>query len=207
MYARLKLGLNEKSVGVALPPLLIKLTAVLPVLVGVPVILYTPRVVPDPVFDCSDIIGKVFDDRNANGYQDEGEPGLKGVRVVTVRGHLVTTDAEGRYHIACADIPQQDIGSNFVLKLDERSLPSGYRITTDNPASERVTRGKVVKLNFGATIHRVVRVDLAPAVFNDNNEVKPDFNEQLDGFMSILKERPSVLRLGYAPNKPSHEGR
>src|SRR6185312_6329896 len=34
------------------------------------------RVVPDPVFDCSDVIGKVFDDKNANGYEDAGEPGI-----------------------------------------------------------------------------------------------------------------------------------
>ena len=28
----------------------------------------TVRVVPDPTFDCSDVIGKVFDDRNKNGF-------------------------------------------------------------------------------------------------------------------------------------------
>jgi hypothetical protein len=41
----------------------------------------TVRVVPDPTFDCSDIIGKVFDDKNANGYQDEDEPGIANVRI------------------------------------------------------------------------------------------------------------------------------
>ena len=29
----------------------------------------TVRIVPDPTFDCSDLIGKVFDDKNINGYQ------------------------------------------------------------------------------------------------------------------------------------------
>ena len=38
------------------------------------------------VFDCGEIIGRVFDDMNNNGYMDEGEPGLPGVRVVTVKG-------------------------------------------------------------------------------------------------------------------------
>ncbi|MEO0828992.1 MAG: hypothetical protein AAFY03_00850, partial [Pseudomonadota bacterium] len=28
------------------------------------------RIEPEAVFDCSDLIGKVFDDRNGNGYQD-----------------------------------------------------------------------------------------------------------------------------------------
>ena len=43
----------------------------------------TVRVVPDPTFDCTDVTGKVFDDANRNGLQDQGETGLPGVRVVT----------------------------------------------------------------------------------------------------------------------------
>ena len=33
----------------------------------------TVRIVPDPALDCTDVIGKVFDDGNRNGLQDEGE--------------------------------------------------------------------------------------------------------------------------------------
>ncbi len=36
----------------------------------------TVRVIPDPTFDCTDVIGKVFDDRNLNGQQDAGETGF-----------------------------------------------------------------------------------------------------------------------------------
>lgn len=158
------------------------------------------RVVPDALFDCTDVIGKVYDDRNANGYQDEGEPGLAGVRVATVNGLLVTTDAEGRYHIDCAVIPKEGTGSNFVLKLDERTLPSGYRVTSENPAAERVTRGKLVKINFGATVHRVVRLDLEAAAFEATSErLKPEFASKLDRLVTALAERPSVLRLALRP--------
>ncbi len=80
---------------------------------------------PDPVFDCSDVIGKVFDDRNANGYQDEGEPGIPNVRLATLNGVLVTSDAEGRYHVACAAIPNEYRGSNFVMKLDVAHAAGG----------------------------------------------------------------------------------
>ena len=52
----------------------------------------TVRVIPDPDFDCTDVIGKVFDDGNLNGWQDPGEKGLPGVRVVTARGLIATTD-------------------------------------------------------------------------------------------------------------------
>lgn len=160
----------------------------------------TVRVVPDPTFDCPDIIGKVFDDQNGNGYQDDGEPGIAGVRIVTARGLLVTTDAEGRFHVPCPAIPNADRGSNFVMKLDTRTLPSGYRVTTENPRDVRLTRGKVVKLNFGATIHRVVRLELSDAAFVAGKEtLLPGWQKQLDQLPEQLKERPSVVRLGYTP--------
>lgn len=162
----------------------------------------TVRVIPDPTFDCSDIIGKVFDDKNANGWQDEGEPGIPNVRVVTARGLLVTTDAEGRFHVACAAIPQQDHGANFVMKLDERTLPSGYRVTTENPRDVRVTRGKMVKLNFGATVHRVVRLELSSAAFvGETLELAPNWAAQVAALPEKLKERPAVLRIAYRASK------
>ncbi len=158
----------------------------------------TVRVVPDPTFDCTDIIGKVFDDRNADGRQDEGEPGLGGVRLTTARGLLITTDRHGRYHVTCAAVPDRDRGSNFILKLDERTLPSGYRTTTENPRVVRATRGKMVRLNFGATIHQVVRLDLAGAAFMPARaELRPEWRDRLEPLYEQLAEGPSVLRLSY----------
>ncbi|SDZ67890.1 conserved repeat domain-containing protein/fimbrial isopeptide formation D2 domain-containing protein [Variovorax sp. YR266] len=170
----------------------------------------TVRVVPDALFDCTDVIGKVYDDKNANGYQDDGEPGLANVRIATVNGVLATTDAEGRYHIACAAIPKEGTGSNLVLKLDERTLPSGYRTTSENPAAERATRGKVLKINFGATVHRVVRLALQGAAFEDGNSaLRAGFAGELDRTVSVLAEKTAVLRLAYkaAQGEPGSLGR
>lgn len=158
----------------------------------------TVRIVPDPTFDCSDLIGKVFDDKNANGYQDQDEPGIPNVRVVTARGLLITSDADGRFHVACADIPQIDHGSNFVMKLDERTLPSGYRLTTENPRDVRLTRGKMTKLNFGATVHRVVRLELTPAAFDVEGKLAAQWVAKLPDVLTQLKGRPSILRISYA---------
>jgi uncharacterized repeat protein (TIGR01451 family) len=158
----------------------------------------TVRVVPDPTFDCTDVIGQVFDDKNRNGYQDAGEEGLPGVRVSTARGLLVTTDAKGRYHITCAIVPNQDRGSNFIVKVDDRTLPSGYRLTTENPRVKRVTRGKMAKFNFGAAIHRVVRLDLGGSAFLDGSrELTPQKVAQLSQLLEALKDSPSTLRLSY----------
>ncbi|WP_186307045.1 DUF11 domain-containing protein [Mesorhizobium amorphae] len=156
------------------------------------------EIVAEPVFDCGDIIGKVFDDKNGNGYQDEGEPGLPGVRVVTVRGLLITTDQYGRFHVACADLPDKRIGSNFIMKLDERTLPSGYRLTTENPRVVRLTAGKMTKLNFGARIGRVVRLDLKDEAFQrGSTALDPKWRKGLDQLIAVLAREQSVLRLSY----------
>ena len=158
----------------------------------------TVRVVPDPDFDCTDVIGKAFDDKNLNGHQDMGEKGLPGIRVVTVRGLIATTDQHGRFHITCAAVPDEDRGSNFILKVDERSLPSGYRLTTENPRVQRVTRGKMIRFNFGATIHRVVRIDIADGVFEPNTtKMRVQWVPRIDQLLGELKKAPSVLRLSY----------
>jgi uncharacterized repeat protein (TIGR01451 family) len=158
----------------------------------------TVRVVPDPTFDCTDIIGKVYDDKNLNGVQDDGEPGLPGARVVTARGLKITSDEYGRFHITCAAVPDENRGSNFILKVDERSLPTGYRVTTENPRVERLTRGKMAKFNFGATIHHVVRMDVADGVFKpDSTEMRRQWKPRIGLLLEELKKSPSVLHISY----------
>jgi len=156
------------------------------------------EIIVEPVFDCGDIVGKVFDDRNRNGYQDKGEPGLPGVRVATVKGWLITTDEYGRFHVACADLPEARIGSNFIMKLDERTLPTGYRLTTENPRVVRLTAGKLTELNFGASIGRVVRLDLADQAFRPGDvALAARWAEGIDQLIAVLAEEQSVLRLTY----------
>ncbi|MBK1796058.1 DUF11 domain-containing protein [Devosia sp. WQ 349] len=150
------------------------------------------------IFDCSDIIGKVFDDRNQNGYQDQGESGLPASRLVTARGVIITTDKFGRYSVPCAAIPDASIGSNFILKLDERSLPTGYDLTTENPEVARLTAGKMAEINFGASLGREVRLDLdAGAFFKDSMDVIPALADYLPELIKVLEEERSVLRLSY----------
>jgi uncharacterized repeat protein (TIGR01451 family) len=152
----------------------------------------------EAVFDCSDIIGRVFDDKNANGYMDDGEPGLPGVRVVTLNGLLITTDSNGLYHVPCAAVPDSSIGSNFLLKLDERTLPTGYKVTTENPRDVRVTRGKVVKLNFGASILREVRVDVTGKAFAANStELTATWAKGINRLIAVLKKNRASLLIVY----------
>jgi uncharacterized repeat protein (TIGR01451 family) len=158
----------------------------------------TVRIVPDPTFDCTDVTGKVFDDANRNGLQESGEDGLPGVRLVTTNGLVALTDAHGRFHITCAAVPHEGRGSNFVLKLDDRTLPSGYRPSTNQLVTQRATRGKTLRFSFGASIHRAVSLDLADAVFEPGTtEIRLQWQSRMDLLIAELRKAPSVLRLSY----------
>ncbi|HEV2476886.1 MAG TPA: SdrD B-like domain-containing protein, partial [Candidatus Dormibacteraeota bacterium] len=156
------------------------------------------RVVPDQTFDCTDVYGKVFNDVNRNGVQDNGEEGLSGVRVATAGGLEATTDPFGRFHITCAITPNEDRGSNFVLKLDDRTLPSGFRMSTDQVQIKRATRGKALKFDFGASIYRVVAIDLSDAAFEPGStEIRVQWRPRLNVLLDVLRKEPAVLRLSY----------
>ncbi|MBT0957857.1 DUF11 domain-containing protein [Alphaproteobacteria bacterium KMM 3653] len=186
----------------------------------------------EAVFDCSDVIGTVFDDLNHNGYQDgpydpetglitdqnvytgkagklevpaapsrfDGEPGLAGVRLSTDTGTLITTDAHGRFNVPCAALPGR-FGENFTLKLDTRTLPSGYRVTTENPRTIRLTAGKFAKLNFGASISHIIDIDLSARAFEaGSNDPKASLVTGIGGLLDQMKDKPSVLRVSYFEN-------
>ncbi|HEV7445928.1 MAG TPA: SdrD B-like domain-containing protein [Steroidobacteraceae bacterium] len=158
----------------------------------------TVRVVPDQTFDCTDVFGKVFDDVNRNGRQDPGEKGLPGVRVMTAQGLGAKTDQYGRFHITCATVPNQIRGSNFVLKLDDRTLPSGFRMSTDLMQIKHATAGKALKFDFGASIYRVVAIDLSDAAFEPGKtEIRTQWKPRVDVLLGELRKAPSVLRLSY----------
>ncbi|MGL6160989.1 DUF7507 domain-containing protein, partial [Microbulbifer sp.] len=77
------------------------------------------------------------------------EAGLPGVRLATIEGLIVETDAYGRYHLEGIDVANFARGRNFVVKVDPASLPSGSVPTTRNPLIKRVTQGVPVRFDFG----------------------------------------------------------
>lgn len=184
----------------------------------------TVRMLPEPVFDCGDVIGKVFEDHNGNGHQDPEaagaitdqdiftgkfggkagpaispedlvEEGVPNARLATVDGTIITTDANGLFSVPCAMLPE-DRGSNFILKLDERSLPAGWRVTTENPRVMRLTPGMMTEMNFGVAFTQVVRIDLGPAAFPGGRMS----GALVDGIATLLpriSDEVVTLRLAY----------
>ena len=164
-------------------------------------------ITPSAVFDCSDVIGKVYEDANRNGQQDTGERGLAGVRLATVNGQLVTTDQYGRYHIACAAVPDAIIGSNFVLKIDTRTLPSGYAVVQDNPQSVRLTRGKMGEINFGVAAQPRTTIALTAEAFAAGSvDLKADYAQQIQALPATLAGDQPIVVLNYTLAKGEDPG-
>src|SRR5262249_28293100 len=81
---------------------------------------------------------------------------------------------------------------------DDRSLPAGYRGATDQFQIQRATRGKALHFSFGASIHRVVGLDIADTVFApDSTDMRPQWRPRVNLLMQELQKEPAVLRLSY----------
>ena len=103
----------------------------------------------DPLFEQSRIWGKVWDDKNSDGWQDEGEKGIPGVRVATVEGLVAETDSKGRYHFEGLTLSNMQRGQNFIVKVDISTLPEGSVLTTENPLLRRITPAVPTRFDFG----------------------------------------------------------
>gem|GEM_PF-5059319 len=185
----------------------------------------TIRVITEPVFDCSDVIGRVFEDLNFNGHQDaprgvvegvagqnfrdentdaqaeelqqeKGEPGMPGVQISTATGTIITTDEYGHFSVPCAALPQSG-GENFTLKVDERSLPTGYRIVTGNPRTMRLTSGIFTEMNFGAALGRVIEINLTEEAFDTNNLPVAGLVNNIQRLRGQIGEQHAVIKLNY----------
>ena len=71
------------------------------------------------------IIGRVFEDKNANGVFDKNERPIAGARVFTSSGQSANTDSKGMYNI-----PSVSPGS-VVISLDPDSVPAEYTLYAD----------------------------------------------------------------------------
>lgn len=96
------------------------------------------------------ITGKVFVDTNDNRMQDEGEIGVKGIKLYLEDGRSVVTDGDGKYHM------DQVLAGTHTLKVDDSTLPAGYNLKIINsrnvgdPSSQfvDVVSGEHFKANF-----------------------------------------------------------
>jgi uncharacterized repeat protein (TIGR01451 family)/fimbrial isopeptide formation D2 family protein len=79
------------------------------------------------------------------GIQEEG---IAGAKLRTPSGITVTTDEYGRYHVP-DEYVEKERGKNFIIKVDEASLPKGMKVITENPRVKLITQYGLNEFNFG----------------------------------------------------------
>lgn len=145
----------------------------------------TIRLEDDPLMTCSEIVGEVFyKDRSLDADPDNPHIGLARTILYTTEGLKVTTDDNGKFHISCIDVTTNR-GQNFIMKLDERSLPIGYRVKSENPRVVRLTKGKAVKIEFEVGIDREVSITLDDSNFIDGTAL---LNKESETYLHMLVE-------------------
>jgi len=118
------------------------------------------RLTPGILSDCGTVIGRVFVDKNFDGEQQSGEPGVPNAVIFMDDGNRITTDPNGLFSVANV------ISGYRTGVLDLSSLP-GYTLAPNRRFIERNSQSRLVHLEPGG----LVRMNFAvtPAF----GEVKP----------------------------------
>jgi uncharacterized repeat protein (TIGR01451 family) len=103
------------------------------------------RIRPGIVSDCGTLIGRVFVDKNFDGEQQPGEPGVPNAVIFLDDGNRITTDANGLFSVANV------IAGNRTGTLDLSSLP-GYTLAPNLYFIERNSQSRLVRLEPGGTV-------------------------------------------------------
>jgi uncharacterized repeat protein (TIGR01451 family) len=117
------------------------------------------KIRPGITSDCGTIIGRVFVDKNFDGEQQPGEPGIPNAVIFLEDGNRITTDPNGLFSVANV------LPGNHTGALDLSSLP-GYTLAPNVKFRERNSQSRLVRLAPGG----MVRMNFA---------VTPTFQEQV----------------------------
>ncbi len=108
--------------------------------------------------DCGTLIGRVFIDKNFDGQQQPGEPGVPNAVIYMEDGNRITTDANGLFSL------NNVIAGPHTATLDLSSLP-GYSLAPNTKFIEGNSQSRLVRLEPGG----MARVNFA---------VTPAYGEQ-----------------------------
>lgn len=100
---------------------------------------YRIRIRPGIVSDCGTLIGRVFEDKNFDGEQQPGEPGIPNAVVLLDDGTRITTDPNGIFSVANV------LSGSRTGVLDLSSVP-GYTFAPNRYVKERNSQSRLVHL-------------------------------------------------------------
>ncbi|MEH6345654.1 MAG: hypothetical protein V7785_11250 [Bermanella sp.] len=145
------------------------------------------NVVPDALFDLSTILGKVFHDRNGDGFQQPGEEPIPHAKVVSASGKIITTDRNGQYHIGGVK------EGRHAIRIDERSLPYGTLLTTRKVNVANVSRGIPAKANFGVQLPNGQNAQAQILRIEPISNLKPLLNVALANNARLNQKQTSLV--------------
>ncbi|MEH2136069.1 hypothetical protein [Nostoc sp.] len=103
------------------------------------------KIRPGIVSDCGTIIGRVFVDKNFDGEQQRGEPGIPNAVIFMEDGNRITTDPNGLFSLANV------LPGNHTGVLDLSSVP-GYTLAPNQKFRERNSQSRLVRLEPGGLV-------------------------------------------------------
>lgn len=103
------------------------------------------KIRPGIVSDCGTIIGRVFIDKNFDGEQQAGEPGVPNAVIFLEDGNRIITDPNGLFSLANA------LPGNHTGVLDLSSVP-GYTLAPNEKFRERNSQSRLVRLEPGGLV-------------------------------------------------------
>jgi len=107
-----------------------------------------------------DIYGVVFKDVDGDGLQEDGEPGIEGVKVFLGKDKFELTDDEGKFTFFGTR------AKAVYLTVDLSSAPSGFVPSTPTTREFKIKHGGIGKVVFGLTF----RSEIVGSVFIDKNK-------------------------------------
>jgi uncharacterized repeat protein (TIGR01451 family) len=133
------------------------------------------------------IIGKIFYDDDRNGYQSEGEVGVKGVELWMEDGTRITTGDDGKF-----SLPNVKPGQH-VLRVNERSLP---------PRTELLKGGRDFAGDASSRFVRLPEGGIARANFFVKRVLRDSVNQKVGKVSKTAAMRTGSPRVLYLRNIP-----
>lgn len=114
--------------------------------------IHTLDVEPGIVANCGTIIGRVFVDKNFDGEQQPGEPGVANAIIFLEDGNRISTDENGLFTVANI-LPGYHTGVLDLTSVPGYALAPNLRFIEKNSQSRlvRLAPGSIVKMNFAVT--------------------------------------------------------
>jgi hypothetical protein len=161
---------------------------------------------PPPPQDLGTISGIVFDDIDADGVRDEGEPVLPGSRVYVDANNNGRKDERERRGISneagVYTLVEVPAGTHIVRHVGR----DGYRLTGATEGTVQVTAGAVAA---GPTFSATRKSEIGGEIFHDANRTRrPDAGEALSGWTVFIDlDRNGVADAGEPATTTDSSGR